>query len=210
MNTADLFQPTMNNTLAIVQHALVLLLTYGTGKEWSNQRRACLTFQFKHPETDVTQDNYIDTSGRSVLLVINTATKVKHTVTINVSKDCPVLATLLKSITHPKKFTGNSLLVGFPKYVLFQYSWRQRKHFGQSLSDPSTFNTRLKEAIQFGGLCADLAKKSGGCNAARHADVAANRKRPALTQDQRDDQKHKAQKRLSSVHAAETQYDQPQ
>jgi len=146
-NTADLFQPTMNNTLAIVQHALVLLLTYGTGKEWSNQRRACLTFQFKHPETDVTQDNYIDTSGNSVLLVINTATKVKHTVTINVSKDCPVLAKLLKSITHPKKFTANSLLVGFPTYVLFQCSWRQRKHFGQKLSDPSTFNTVRPQSI---------------------------------------------------------------
>ncbi len=47
----------------------------------------------------MTQDNFIDTSGDSVLLVINSATKVKHTVTINVSEDCPVLAELLKSIT---------------------------------------------------------------------------------------------------------------
>eukprot|EP01046_Picozoa_sp_COSAG06_P040811 COSAG06_NODE_4977_length_3815_cov_2.324004_4_plen_142_part_00 len=103
---------------------------------------SCVAYQSKHAETDVTQDNYIDTSGtltgNSVLLVINSATKVKHRVTINVPKDCPVLAELLKSITiNPK-----TLISGFPKYVLFQYSWRQRKHFGQQLSDPSTFNTR--------------------------------------------------------------------
>eukprot|EP01043_Picozoa_sp_COSAG02_P034427 COSAG02_NODE_2405_length_8933_cov_133.975209_2_plen_162_part_00 len=111
----------------------------------------------------------------SLHVVVECYKTVKHTVTINVSEDYPVLAELLKSITTNP---------GFPKYVLFQYSWRQRKHFGQPLSDPSTFNARLKEAIQFGGLCADLAKKSAGCNAARHADVAANRKRPALTQQQ--------------------------
>ena len=61
----------------MVQHALVLLLTFGTSAAWSNQRRAMLTYQFKSPHTDVSIDNYIETSGESVLLVVNTPTKVK-------------------------------------------------------------------------------------------------------------------------------------
>ena len=37
----------------------------------------------------------------------------------------------------------------------------------------------------------------------------ANRKRPALTETERTDDRRKAAKRLSSVNAAETQYAQP-
>ena len=199
-NTTDLFQPSRSNQLAVVQHALVLLLTYGTSKDWSNQRRACLSYDFKHPETDVRADNYIECTDGSVKIVVNTATKVRKTVTIDVTVDCPLLAELLTAINKSP---------GRPKYILNQYSWRCRKNWGTPLADPSCYNARLKEAVQFAGLHADLCRKSGGCNAARHADVQANRKRPALTQVERSEEKAKAQKRLSSVTAAETQYDQP-
>ena len=198
--TPDLFQPSRSNQLAVVQHALVLLLTYGTNKDWSNQRRACLSYQFKHAETDVRMDNFIECTDETVMLTVNTATKVRKTVTIDVTTDCPLLAELLTAI-------NNSL--GRPKHILNQYSWRSRKNWGTPLADPSCYNARLKEAVQFAGLHADLCRKSGGCNSARHADVAANRKRRALTDVEHVHEKFKAQKRLSSVHAAEIQYDQP-
>jgi len=199
-DTTDLFQPAKNNSLAVVQHALVLLLTFGTSKDWSNQRRACLSYQFKHADTDVTLDNFIDTSGDSVMLTVNTPTKVVKTATIDISQDCPVLADLLKAISDS---------LGRPKSLFFQYSWRCRKNWGASLVDPSNHNVRLKEAVQFAGLHADLCKKTGGCTVARNADVKANRKRRALTQAERSEEKNKAAKRLSSVFAMETMYDQP-
>ena len=55
---------------------------------------------------------------------------------------------------------------------------------------------------------AELCARACGCNAARHADVKANRKRRALTDEERADERAKAAKRLSSVAAAETMYDQ--
>ena len=79
-DTTDLFQPSRSNQLAVVQHALVLLLTYGTNKDWSNQRRACLSYQFKHAETDVRMDNFIECTDETVMLTVNTATKVRKTV----------------------------------------------------------------------------------------------------------------------------------
>ena len=198
--TTDIHQPARDNKLAVVQHALVLLLTFGTSAAWSNQRRAMLTYQFKSPHTDVSIDNYIDTSGESVLLVINTATKVKHKATIDVSADCPVLAELLKAIVEsPNR----------PKYLLHQYAWRQRKSFGKHYTDGTNYNQRLKEAVKFAGLATDVCKKTGGCNIARHADVAANRKRRALTEAEREEERSKAAKRLSSTVAADTQYAQP-
>ena len=61
--TTDIHQHARDNKLAVVQHALVLLLTFGTSAAWSNQRRAMLTYQFKSAHTDVSIDNYIDTSA---------------------------------------------------------------------------------------------------------------------------------------------------
>jgi hypothetical protein len=199
--TPDAHQPARDNKLAVVQHALVLLLTFGTSAAWSNQRRAMLTYQFKSPHTDVSIENYVDTSGESVLLVVNTATKVKKPqVAIDVSADCPVLAELLKAIAEsPNR----------PPYLLHQYAWRQRKYFGKCYTDGTNYNQRLKEAVKFAGLAADLCKKTGGCNVARHADVAANRKRRALTEAEREHERSKAAKRLSSTTAADTQYAQP-
>ena len=46
------------------------------------------------------------------------------------------------------------------------------------------------EAVKFAQLGADLCKKTGGCNVARHADVAANRKRRALTEAEREHEIH--------------------
>eukprot|EP01043_Picozoa_sp_COSAG02_P046994 COSAG02_NODE_4458_length_5338_cov_17.424699_1_plen_177_part_00 len=160
-----------------------------------------LTYQFKSPHTDVSIENYVDTSGESVLLVINTATKVKKPqVTIDVSADCPVLAELLKAIAEsPNR----------PPYLLHQYAWRQRKYFGKHYTDGTNYNQRLKEAVRFAGLAAELCKKTGGCNVARHADVAANRKRHALTEVEREEERSKVAKRLSSTVAADTQYAQP-
>ena len=120
-DTTDLFQPSRSNQLAVVQHALVLLLTYGTSKDWSNQRRACISYEFKHAETDVRMDNFIECADETVMLTVNTATKVHKTVAIDVTADCPLLAELLLAI-------HNSL--GRPKHVLNQYSWRSRKNWG--------------------------------------------------------------------------------
>jgi hypothetical protein len=48
----DIFkEPSRNNALAVVQHAIVLLFTFGTSKDWSNQRRCCLSYAFKDNET---------------------------------------------------------------------------------------------------------------------------------------------------------------
>ena len=200
--TDDLYAgPTKDNRLGLVQHALIALLTFGTSPDWCNQRRASITYTFKHARTDVTKDNYIEIDGQSVTLVVNTATKVlDKAVTVDVSQDCPALAALLVAI-H-----GST---GRPDHLIHQHAWRQRKTFGRRLVDKSGFNMRLKEAVAFAGLPKDLAKHIGGCNVARHAEVAANRKRPALTTAERADDRRKAAKRLSSVHAAETMYAQP-
>jgi hypothetical protein len=47
-----------------------------------------------------------------------------------------------------------------------------------------------------------------GANAARHAAVLHNRKRRALTQEERADEKRQARSRLSSVRMAEEHYAQ--
>ena len=67
---------------------------------------------------------------------------------------------------------------------------------------------RLKDSLKHAGLSEDLRTRACSVNAARHVDVKANRKRPALSAPERRDDARKAQKRLSSVNAAETQYDQ--
>ena len=144
-------------------------------------------------------DNFIDCSAESVKLSVRTATKVRKTVTIPVTEDCPLLAELLRAIEASN---------GRPEHLLFTYSYRQRKSFGRPLAHGSNLNVRLKESLQHAGLSEDLRTRACGVNAARHADVKANRKRPALTTQQRRDDTRKAQKRLSSVNAAETQYDQ--
>ena len=199
--TDDLYAgPTKDNRLGLVQHALIALLTFGTSPDWCNQRRASVTYVFKNAKTDVTKDNYIEIDGQSVTLVVNTATKVDKAVTLDVSTDCPALAALLVAI-HGR--------TGRPDHLIHQHAWRQRKTFGRRLVDKSGFNQRLKEAIAFAALPQDIAKHIGGCNVARHAEVAANRKRPALTETERSDDRRKAAKRLSSVNAAETQYAQP-
>ena len=64
--TPDAHQPTRDNKLAVVQHALVMLLTFGTSAAWQNQRRAMLTYQFKSPHTDVLIDNYMRGAFESV------------------------------------------------------------------------------------------------------------------------------------------------
>jgi hypothetical protein len=87
-------------------------------------------------------------------------------------------------------------------------SYRQRKEWGNALTHGSAVNKRLTHSLNHVGLSPELVARACGCNAARHADVKVNRKRRALTDEERTDERAKAAKRLSSVAAAETQYDQ--
>jgi hypothetical protein len=118
---------------------------------------------------------------------------------INVSQDCPILARLLRAINgRPRR----------PEYLLHVSSYRQRAQYGNALTHGSALNKRLKHSLDHAGLPAELVVRACGCNAARHADVKANRKRRALTDEERADEHARAAKRLSSVAAAETLYDQ--
>jgi hypothetical protein len=195
----ELFDPDNGDALMVLQHALVLLLIYGTSKEWSNQRRAAISYRFKTPATDVSRDNFVECTADGVTLTINSGTKVHKKAVIDVTKDCPILAKLLRAIDgRPRR----------PEYLLHVSSFRQRKQYGNPLTHGSAVNKRLKYGLQHAGIPSELVARACGCNAARHADVKANRKRRALSDEERADERAKAAKRLSSVVAAETMYDQ--
>jgi hypothetical protein len=195
-----LFDPDNADALMVLQHALVLLLIYGTSKEWSNQRRAAITYRFKTVVTDVSQDNYVEcTADGGVTLTINSGTKVRKKAVINVTQDCPILAKLLLAIEG---------CPGRPEHLLHVSSYRQRKQYGNALTHGSAVNKRLTHSLHHVGIPPELVARACGCNAARHADVKVNRKRRALTDEERADDRAKAAKRLSSVAAAETMYDQ--
>jgi hypothetical protein len=194
-----LFDPDNADALMVLQHALVLLLIYGTSKEWSNQRRAAITYRFKTVVTDVSQDNYVECTADGVTLTVNSGTKVRKKAVINVTQDCPILAKLLLAIDGcPRR----------PEHLLHVSSFRQRKLFGNALTHASAVNKRLTHSLHHVGIPPELVARACGCNAARHADVKVNRKRRALTDAERADERAKATKRLSSVAAAETMYDQ--
>ena len=95
-----------------------------------------------------------------------------------------------------------------PEHLLHVSSYRQRAQYGNALTHGSALNKRLKHSLGHVGLPPELVARACGCNAARHADVKANRKRRALSDEERADERAKAAKRLSSVAAAETMYDQ--
>ena len=89
------------------------------------------------------------------------------------------------------------------------YNTNSQKDFGKAFQHASSYNTRLKDACKYAQLEELICAKIRGCNVCRHADTKANRKRRALTPAERQEEKKKAAKRLSSVQMTEEAYDQP-
>ena len=89
------------------------------------------------------------------------------------------------------------------------YNTNSQKDFGKAFQHASSCNTRLKDACKYAQLEELICAKIRGCNVCRHADTKANRKRRALTPAERQEEKKKAAKRLSSVQMTDEAYDQP-
>ena len=83
-----------------------------------------ITYRFKTPATDMSQDNFVECTAYGMKLTVNSGTKVRKKAVIDVTQDCPILAQLLLAIdSSPWR----------PEYLL-HCSHRQRRLFGNALT----------------------------------------------------------------------------
>jgi hypothetical protein len=179
--------------LGVVLEALAVETLWGCS--WAHQplRRDWVGIVYKGAKTDTTTDNYITIDDNSVTLTVNIAHKVgklKEPLIVDVA---PRLAALLRKV-HPIACAVQNT---DSPHVL----WSKTKPV-----TPSQLSTRMVHIYNKLGF--DPGPGRRGANAARHAAVLHNRKRRALTQEERADEKRQARSRLSSVRMAEEHYAQ--
>eukprot|EP01048_Picozoa_sp_COSAG05_P005217 COSAG05_NODE_304_length_11730_cov_494.101539_2_plen_113_part_00 len=112
---------------------------------------------------------------------------------MNLTETSPRLASLLRKV-HPiaAQVQGTD-----EPYVL----WSKKKAL-----TASQYTTRLSHIWNRLGFDPGVGRR--GCNGARHASVAEDRKRRHLNEDERAEEQDQAKRRCSSVRMAETVYAQ--
>jgi hypothetical protein len=174
-----------------IQGALCIEQLYGCSNKHQPLRRDWPSVVFKTPGLDVSQHNYFDTDS-SVLTITHAQKrgKLREPLHIPLSDTSPRLCKLLKAWGP----IAMQLQTG-PGYVLFN---------DKGPLTPSLLSSRMLNVWKRLGF--DPGRGRRGANGARHACVAANRKRRKLTPEERADEQDQATRRISSVQMAEEVY----
>ena len=182
--------------LGVILEALAIESMYGCSPKHEPLRNDWINIVFKGPETDTQSANYISIEPDTVTLTVNIAKKVgrlREPLVVNLSESSPRLASLLRKV-HPIAVAVQGT---DEPYVL----WSKKKAL-----TASQYTTRLANIWIRLGFDPGVGRR--GCNGARHASVAEDRKRRHLTKDERAEEQDQAKRRCSSVKMSEEAYAQ--
>jgi hypothetical protein len=171
--------------------ALCIEQLYGCSNKHQPLRRDWPTVVFKTPGLDLSAHNYFDTdSGILTITHAQKRGKLPDPLHIPLSDTSPRLAKLLTA-WHP---LAMQLQQG-PPHVLFG---------SKGPLSPGQLSSRMAGVWKRLGFDPGVGRR--GANGARHACVAASRKRRKLTPDERAAEAEEARRRISSVKMAEEVY----
>ena len=182
--------------LGVILEAFSIESMYGCSPKHEPLRNDWINIVYRGASTDTQSANFISVEPETVTLTMNTAKKVgklKEPLVVNLTDTSPRLASLLRKV-HP---IAAAVQGTDQPHVL----WSKKKAL-----TASQYTTRLANIWHRLGF--DPGVKRRGCNGARHASVAEDRKRRHLNKDERLEERDQAKRRCSSVKMSEEAYAQ--